>query len=360
VTTTLSEYPVDAKLMKKLRPFVHLDDEEKTLFLKKSLTSADDDALQGFFPPSYCLLATTERVIAIAIDKRSNCVKTEIPVGNIASVGLQKGFLATKFNVASITGESHSLEFGKDIELQVLEWLRDTIRTLMPEQENQSNGLSSAESEGASVLVEFGTDGDLLRFIEPLPSDVEDLLAKNVDPKDTVLVKMRRAGSRKSDNLVVTDREVWLVKKGILGGQDTDEGLLGLVLARGRVSGRNYPFSVITGVEYQPTKGITSGHIQLFTPSTAEKDLETVFHYDADIISLPDGSTVNREEIAELVSRLIRRLVRDASESSPEADSPSGSSEILEQIESLHDLKGKGILTEEEFECKKQELLTRL
>lgn len=59
--------------------------------------------------------------------------------------------------------------------------------------------------------------------------------------------------------------------------QDTGGGLVGAVLARGRVSIRIDPLKTIIGFEIQPQKGITVGHFQILTAGTKDNDNETRF-----------------------------------------------------------------------------------
>lgn len=91
------------------------------------------------------------------------------------------------------------------------------------------------------------------------------------------------------------------------------------------------------------TNGITGGHVELHTMT---KSYDILVSYKRDMV----------QKIVQVFENAKKDFVVVASNGS----TPSQGNSILEQIEKLSDLNKKGIITDEEFKAKKEELLTKI
>lgn len=140
----------------------------------------------------------------------------------------------------------------------------------------------------------------------------------------TGLGKVKRMGKETSRNgaLIVTDRRViFFTKK--LGGYEMSDHVYGL----------------LTSVDYK--KGLLNGSISL----AASGD-----HYHL--------SMVPKEDI-ERVAQCIRSQMAEVRSHPVPTAAPAGPS-IVDQIQQLAALRDQGVLSEEEFQAKKAELLSRM
>ena len=103
-------------------------------------------------------------------------------------------------------------------------------------------------------------------------------------PREKVICKIRSSPTGDRSQLVLTDRNLIILSKGLSGGQGQDtQSLLGTIMAIGRVSVRIYPLSEIRSIEIQPLQGASVGHFQVLTNATSENDNESKFLFDTDI-----------------------------------------------------------------------------
>ncbi|MDA3886840.1 MAG: hypothetical protein PF638_14715 [Candidatus Delongbacteria bacterium] len=119
-------------------------------------------------------------------------------------------------------------------------------------------------------------------MIEDLPKDSELLLNDIILPGEQVIYKIRSSGEAERSQLVLTNKNLIIFSKGIMGGQgsDTGDGVIGLVLGHKLMSIRIYPISTLESFEIQPPRGLTVGHFQIFTRMTNENDNETKFLFE--------------------------------------------------------------------------------
>ena len=110
-----------------------------------------------------------------------------------------------------------------------------------------------------------------------LSPDAESYLQDLIFPDEEIIYKIRNTYKGKVSQLVLTDRSLYIVSKGVRGGQadDIGGGIIGMALAIGQISVRVYPLNQIIYYEIMPMKGLTNGHLQFFTSSTSEHDSET-------------------------------------------------------------------------------------
>lgn len=91
------------------------------------------------------------------------------------------------------------------------------------------------------------------------------------------------------------------------------------------------------------TNGMTGGHIELHTMT---KSFDILVSYKRDMV----------QRIVQMFETAKKDYVASASGGAM----PSQGNPILEQIEKLSDLNKKGIITDEEFRVKKEELLAKI
>jgi len=117
---------------------------------------------------------------------------------------------------------------------------------------------------------------------EEFTDEIESLLHDVLLPDESIIYKVRSSQSGDRSQLVLTNKNLVIINKGLFGGQaqDVGGGLLGVLMGRARVSVRIYPIGEIRSVEIQPLKGITVGHLQVLTYATSERDNESKFLFD--------------------------------------------------------------------------------
>ena len=144
--------------------------------------------------------------------------------------------------------------------------------------EKQAKSRSEINSEELKNI----QDEASIKMIEDLPKDSELLLTDIILPGEQVIYKIRSSEEAERSQLVLTNKNLIIFSKGIMGGQasDTGEGILGLVLANKLMSIRVYPISTIEAFEIQIPRGLTVGHFQIFTRMTNENDNETKFLFE--------------------------------------------------------------------------------
>jgi|688.fasta_scaffold35082_4 hypothetical protein len=138
--------------------------------------------------------------------------------------------------------------------------------------------MDAAEAQAAMILARQ-------QMNEPLSSECEQMLQDIVGDDETVIFKLRSSPDGDRSQMVLTNRNLIICAKGIFGGQaqDTGGGLVGALMARGRVSVRIYPLRTIIGYEIQPRKGVTVGHFQVLTAGTTENDNESRFVFETNL-----------------------------------------------------------------------------
>jgi hypothetical protein len=141
--------------------------------------------------------------------------------------------------------------------------------------------------------------------------------------------------------LVATNRRVFIFKKGATTGTLTGRQL------------NSWDYSNISGVEYKST--ITTQGVVLQVPGVVPVTKFTSFTRgprsvweapNALMLGLPEMSSRAKEPIA-----VLRRLIADHQSHETRRPDP------IEQVRRLAELRDEGILTEEEFQRKKRELL---
>jgi hypothetical protein len=122
------------------------------------------------------------------------------------------------------------------------------------------------------------------QMVEALTPEVERLVTDVLLPNERAIYKLRSSPSGDRSQAILTNYNLIIISKGLSGGQGQDSGgILGVMMAAGRVSIRIYPIQEIRSIEIQPLQGITVGHFQVLTNATTENDNESKFLFDTDI-----------------------------------------------------------------------------
>jgi hypothetical protein len=186
---------------------------------------------------------------------------------------------------------------------------------------------------------------DSASLIEELPDRLETELAKLLSPGETVVVKLKGAFK---EGLVCTDRRVLIVKSGFMTGQ-----LLGNDVFQ-------EPYGNIAGA--QVVYHLASGYLELSAGGMANstKSFWSSNQY-TDPAKAPNCLSLSGKKQADrfrqACSVILERV--DAAHRSPGA-APAPAASIPQQISDLATLRDQGILSAEEFEAKKSELLSRM
>ena len=178
-------------------------------------------------------------------------------------------------------------------------------------------------------------------LIEPIIGKHADILSENISKDEHLHIFMQ--GISKDQSLAATDKRIFIIKTGIAGGQ----------LFVGRRC-KVFPYEHITSIEC--SKGFLTGRLQITIAGSAEsKDRYIDAFYAENAISFAN----NQYPKFQAVANTIRELM-DAYKAQTRSPAIPTTESIPDQVKKLAELKDMGILTLEEFESKKAELLKRL
>jgi Short C-terminal domain len=183
-------------------------------------------------------------------------------------------------------------------------------------------------------------------LLEDLPDRLEAELQKVLSSGEAVLLKIKGAFK---EGLVCTDRRVIILKGGFMTGQ---------------VFGCNVyqePYSNIAGV--QVTFHLMSGYFEL-NAGGMQNTRKSYWSSDrrSDPSQAPNCISLNNKKQAEKFRDACTFILAKVDESRRGAAVTSGPAtvSIPEQISQLASLRDQGILSPEEFEAKKKDLLNRM
>jgi Short C-terminal domain len=183
-------------------------------------------------------------------------------------------------------------------------------------------------------------------LLEDLPDRLEAELQKILSSGEAVLLKIKGAFK---EGLVCTDRRVIILKGGFMTGQ---------------VFGSNVyqePYSNIAGV--QVTFHLMSGYFEL-NAGGMQNTRKNYWSTDrrSDPSKAPNCISLNNKKQAEKFRDACTFILAKVDESRRGAAVASGPAtvSIPEQISQLASLRDQGILSPEEFEAKKKDLLNRM
>lgn len=188
-------------------------------------------------------------------------------------------------------------------------------------------------------------------LIELLPNRIEAELSKLLVPSEEVLIKLKGAFK---EGLVCTDRRVIILKGGFMAGQ-----LLGNNTFQ-------QPYSNIVGVQVQ--FHLRSGYLEVSgggMQNTPKSYWST--NTASDPTKAPNCVSLNSkrqaEQFRQASSFILAKIDQTHSSAAPgqvAASLSEDSSDLLATLERLGKLRDAGIVTEEEFQAKKADILGRL
>jgi hypothetical protein len=183
--------------------------------------------------------------------------------------------------------------------------------------------------------------------VQDLGDRGEKLLADNLSSGEEVLVKLKGSFGQA---LVLTDHRIYIAKWGMQAGQT--------------FGGKCTAFEPRTVTGVQIKKHLTSALIEVLSPATQEnRKLSRWGDQRNNAVQADNAVTFAKNEFARFQQavNLMRARVADAHPGmKPVQSGGNGNGDIPEQIRKLGELRDSGILTNEEFEAKKAELLGRL
>ena len=185
------------------------------------------------------------------------------------------------------------------------------------------------------------TPNDTSELIMPLKGRGEKILAQNLQPGEKVMVKLQ---GQFGQALVMTNKRLYIVKWGMQAGSTFG----GKCIA--------YEYRNITAIEIR--KHAMSRFVQILTPATQDRKLSYWASSNKPESAIASDFAVTYEtkkdplfqEAVNTARRVIEKLHEGAHHSVAADDS-------LDQLEKLAELKQKGILTDEEFQAKKKQIL---
>lgn len=193
-------------------------------------------------------------------------------------------------------------------------------------------------------MIQNKQDKNSLLLIEEVKGGLKKALDSNIDPSEEIKVCLN---GDPGECLVVTDKRVMIIKAGYSSGAMFGQKV------------KSYPFNQITSVEY--SCGLISGRIQITVPGSVEQTQrrnENIFSASFDARqaeNVVNFGSAKKEQFKQAAA-IIRQMCNSSNNQSATKTEP----DIIEQIKKLAELKEAGILTEEEFNTKKAELLQRL
>jgi len=168
----------------------------------------------------------------------------------------------------------------------------------------------------------------------------EKILNKSLQEDEEVIVKLQGSFG---EALVLTDKRLYVVKWGFLVGNTFG----------GRCNA--FEFRNITSIEYK--KSLLTGSIEVLTPAT--QNAQKSFWSTQNSTQKADNIISMQRDKFEIFAEAVKVIRNKISESHSGGEILQKNTEAynLENLEKLASLKEKGIITEEEFQTKKKQLL---
>lgn len=142
--------------------------------------------------------------------------------------------------------------------------------------------------------------------------------------------------------LELTDTHVIIRRKGFMA-----------TLSKGLAGEKSIPLDTITSVQFKPGGLMWNGFIKLCYPGSDEiRGGLSEATKDDNAVIFTRGMNAQFEEFRKRLEEARTRLRL--------AQAPTPSRSAAEEIEKLGELRDKGLITDEEFEAKKKELLARM
>ena len=388
---------VDKNVLGKFAGLLNLETDEEVFFFQETATPAAD--LAGFIKPMVHLLVSSRRILGIARDKKGQVSRADFPVEKIRSAEATKGFITDELELVVADPAERLVKYGF-IRNQP-GYKREHLAAVVDFVKNRKGGFEKTASVVTSSGVAAKTQerkADIQRFAQEwtaqkasllgnLPAllasgqevtigvrhpDFDDWIAQNLGVDEKVVARCYSG----DEALVVSTDKVILLKKGKAKAAVSSSGIgttagafsdswLGLaagivadiaVGAKGVIA-KSIDFYNITSIDC--TKGFTFGHIE-FTFAGAKEVKTGGFAQNA--VSENVFQFLNEfHDFMVAIANEIRRRVKLARQPQPVVVQGQPVIEgIPDQIRKLAGLRDAGILTDEEFQAKKTELLAKM
>jgi len=181
-----------------------------------------------------------------------------------------------------------------------------------------------------------------VKLVENVKGTSRDILEANLSDGEPVFVFMEGVWGQ---SIVATDRRVLIIKTGLQAG--------GFGLGK---KCKTFPYEHVTSIDCN--KGIAMGRIQITAGGTNEN--RTGFFSGARVAENMVSFRATQYHKFQVATNRIRKLLEDRRGSLAKPVITQQVESIPDQIKKLAELKEAGILTTNEFETKKKELLKRL
>lgn len=175
-----------------------------------------------------------------------------------------------------------------------------------------------------------------------LHKDANQALDENLAPNEPVKIIIR--GSYNS-SIIGTDRRAFVFKKGFMGGATFGKKFT------------SWNYQNITGIQIET--GMLGGFVAIMAPGVESADMNSWGRGKKDPSKSPNAIHINEFEQARKGVALMRQLISESQMQGSPAN-VSTSQDIPGKIKQLAELHEQGILTAEEFQAKKSELLARI
>jgi hypothetical protein len=332
--------------------------------------------LAGFLHPPLNVLITDKRIAAIAKDRHGKTYAETLPFESVGQVLVVQGLLSNSIRVVLDEPMEHTKEYDFAVDVR-REWLDEIVSYIERRKGGFAPTLSqrhyqeweSAKTDLLTRMPQMFVSGEVVT-VGPRDRDFDSWIASTLGTGERIVATCYSG----DEALLVTDDKVLLLKKGAAKAAVSASGLgatvgalssgwLGLAvgvmadLAVGSsgVIAKSVDFFHITSIDC--TRGMMLGHVEVTYPGAREVRTggflenavsENTFQFSNEIF-----------DYIMCVANELRRRVTLA-HASPSVTDASPGVIIPDQIRKLAELKDAGILTEEEFQAKKKDLLSRM
>jgi hypothetical protein len=181
-----------------------------------------------------------------------------------------------------------------------------------------------------------------VKLVEDIKGTSRDILEANLSDDEPVFVFMEGVWGQ---SIVATDRRVLIIKTGLQAG--------GAGFGK---KCKTFPYEHVTSIDCN--KGIAMGRLQVTAGGTTEN--RTGFFSGARSAENVVSFRATQYHKFQVATNRVRKLLEDRRTKLAKPVITQQTESIPDQIKKLSELKEAGILTAEEFETKKKELLKRL
>ena len=283
-------------------------------------------------------VVTTKRLLTF---KNISGQYTTVPLGNIQGFSIIPGgtFKYCQLQVNLTDGSTLNIKGGsKPKAYPSTEFFTETLNNLFASKKFAAGAVTEGKVDSKGRIAE-GADDDV-DLVTPLEPRTEKVLKENLSPNEEILAQIM---GNFHQALVLTNKRLYLVKVGFMTGQTFG----GKCIA--------YEYRNITGVEIK--KHATSNILMILTPSSQDSPKLSYWGQDGNDANKSDFaitfSDVKRFQMAVNMARDLMSM----SHAGGTQQMQSSSGNDLDQLEKLAGLKEKGIITQQEFDAKKKQLL---